>query len=758
MAELENLSPIDFEELSRDLAQALIGVRFEAFGPGPDGGMDGRHAKSGKTTILQSKHYLKSSFADLKKAIRSEIKKVKRLKPSRYILITSQSMTPTKKSQLLELLKDLPVESGDIVGKNDIEDLLRQNPEIHKSHIKLWLSSAAVLDRVLNSGLEAFTKATRDEILEELRLYVRNPSFDEAIKRLQDNKVIIISGPPGVGKTTLARMLTYHYLNDGWRFFAINSLEEGFAKIDDSEPTVFFFDDFLGRIELDRQSLRQHDSALALFVKRIRKSKNARFILTTRAHIFEEARSISDYIDERNVQLTKFLLDVGKYTRRVKAHIFFNHLCNSDLTLDHFSALLNSDAIKKIVDHRSYNPRIIAQVTSQSVDVVTPNEFPDHVLAALDEPDRIWMKPYKALESKSQHLLIALYFSNEFGVSIDTLRINYNALHKVLCEEYSQASSPSDFEDALRNLESGFISISGQTVRFVNPSVRDFLKASLADPEFLKLLPRACKRADWARELWRFGKEVFAGRADDLYAFGDAFLGFSSRIDQYPTIKVSKKGPIVSHSRDDLPLADRVDLLCDIALKRENYAFLEAALELMNSGRLSIIPDADAKTFVELHWTIRSFLDDASEYFLELLAAVERLLCSAIEGGLNTEDLVSVIEAIDEFFGDDVPETVQEVIEQCVDYELNQTQDAIWHLDSESGLTDQLTHLDALEELTGRDASRAREVVGDKLAMYERPDDDERSFTGYSTGRASQGDTFDDVALNSLFSTLTQRR
>ena len=71
-----------------------------------------------------------------------------------------------------------------------------------------------------------------------------------------------MSGPPGVGKTTLARMIAYHYLNEGWRFYAINSLEDGFSKIDDGKPTIFFFDDFLGRIELDRQSLLQRDSAL----------------------------------------------------------------------------------------------------------------------------------------------------------------------------------------------------------------------------------------------------------------------------------------------------------------------------------------------------------------------------------------------------------------------------------------------------------------------------------------------------------------
>ena len=383
---LENLSSIDFEDLCRDLAKALTENRFEAFGPGPDGGIDGRYATSSQTTILQAKHYFKADFASLLKAIRGEAKKMEKLKPERYILITSHSLTPAKKDRLMEGLRGLQVASGDILGREDIGDLLRENSDILKAHVKLWLSSTAVLERVLNSGLEAFTEATRDEILDNLRLYVRNESFDDAVCRLEEHKVLIIAGAPGVGKTTLARILTYRYLEQGWQFYAIDSLEKGFARIDRSKPTVFFFDDFLGRVELNRQALHQHDSALARFVRRVRKSTNLRFLLTTRAHIFEEAKLISDYVDESNVQLTTFLLDVGQYTRRVRAHILFNHLVNSGLTEEHFSELLKGDWIKKIVDHENYNPRVVSMVTSSRITRVDPKDFPADVLAGTKQP------------------------------------------------------------------------------------------------------------------------------------------------------------------------------------------------------------------------------------------------------------------------------------------------------------------------------------------------------------------------------------
>ncbi|MCK1452177.1 hypothetical protein IVB36_15075 [Bradyrhizobium sp. 35] len=138
---------------------------------------------------------------------------------------------------------------------------------------------------------------------------------------------------------------------ENWQLVAVRDLDDGFAKIDDRKKTVFFFDDFLGQVRLDLQTLGQQEAHLLKFLDRVRRSPNARFILTTRAHIYEEARTQSERMDDKKVDITKYVLNVGKYTRRIKAHILYNHLATSDLGEEYLEALIDHEMLASIIDH-----------------------------------------------------------------------------------------------------------------------------------------------------------------------------------------------------------------------------------------------------------------------------------------------------------------------------------------------------------------------------------------------------------------------
>lgn len=163
------LSSSQFESLSADLIGRDIGIRFEQFGAGPDGGMDGRHARGPDLTILQAKNYEGSGFSQLMRVLRKERATIDGISPSRYILSTSVSMTPTKKRKLMEIIGPSLLELSDIYGKEDLEALLRDNPDVLEAHPELWQASAIVLKTVLNRTLdERSRKVQPPEILASL--------------------------------------------------------------------------------------------------------------------------------------------------------------------------------------------------------------------------------------------------------------------------------------------------------------------------------------------------------------------------------------------------------------------------------------------------------------------------------------------------------------------------------------------------------------------------------------------------------------
>jgi hypothetical protein len=151
--DFSSLSPSEFEDLTRDLLGRELGIRFEAFTEGPDDGMDGRHAAADGDVILQAKHYYRSGFSKLKSKMKQERSTIDALSSERYLLATSVALTPANKTQLAVEIGPALRASGDIVGLEDLNALLRKFPEVEAAHPKLWQQSGAVLKTLITGAV-----------------------------------------------------------------------------------------------------------------------------------------------------------------------------------------------------------------------------------------------------------------------------------------------------------------------------------------------------------------------------------------------------------------------------------------------------------------------------------------------------------------------------------------------------------------------------------------------------------------------------
>ena len=121
-----NISPIEFEELCAAILYKLKGIRFERFKIGKDGGIDMRHqSDDGKSFIVQCKRY--GDFSNLYGILsRTEVAKVKELKPTRYGIMTSCELSPPNKAKIKQLFAPYVKNESDIFGRTELNDLLGQ--------------------------------------------------------------------------------------------------------------------------------------------------------------------------------------------------------------------------------------------------------------------------------------------------------------------------------------------------------------------------------------------------------------------------------------------------------------------------------------------------------------------------------------------------------------------------------------------------------------------------------------------------------
>ncbi|TXN40621.1 hypothetical protein FV232_05495 [Methylobacterium sp. WL30] len=486
--DFKQLSPFDFELLIASLLSAEWGVKLEAFKSGRDGGIDLRYSNPNgvRSEIIQCKHYASSGYSKLYSALEAELPKVKKLNPTRYGVATSVGLTAANKDAIKKLFDPYILTTGDIYGQTDINLMLERHPEVEKANFKLWFTSTAILERVLHNAVHCQTDFQIDKIIAKFPLYVQNDPYPAAMKILQDNNVVVISGVPGIGKTTLAEMLIYRYLELDYRPVAITtSLAEGRKLFNKSIPQIFYFDDFLGRTFLRENqgfALRNEDAALVDFIEMIQKSPNSKLVMTTREHIFTNALMGSEKLRHSPIVEHKCILTLGHYNNFARAQILYNHIYFSELPNEYKNTLLENAFYKQILKHRNFNPRLIEWLSSyRRVKKTPPSEYQAFVVAILENPQEIWRDAFfNQISSAARSLLLFLY--NIGGSSrLAQCELGWLALYAHQSKKYNFAMSEEGYNAALREIEGSFISIERSAVNFINPSVTDFLTSLLLD-------------------------------------------------------------------------------------------------------------------------------------------------------------------------------------------------------------------------------------------------------------------------------------
>jgi hypothetical protein len=500
--DLKHLSSRDFEELSRDLLQAEWGVALEAFKAGRDQGIDLRHLSAhGGATIVQCKHYAVSGYAKLLGHLKSgELGKVRRLKPNRYVLVTSVELTANNKDEIVELFRPFILAPDDVKGANDIDGLLQRHEHVARSNFKLWLTSTEVLERVLHNAEACQTEFEVERVRRKLPIFVQNAAYPRAQEILEKNNVLVVSGVPGIGKTTLAEILLYAHLEGGYEPVVIqNDVREGKKLFSSKRPQVFYFDDFLGQTFLGEGRFPgglNSDVSLVDFVEMIRATGRSRFILTTREHLLQGAHTASERLRHSSLLDYRCLLELIDYSKGQRARILYNHLYFSDLPCEYKEQMLHDDFFLEVIEHDHFNPRLVEWLSAYArLREVPGAKYQRHVRNVLANPQEIWSHAFNhQISPASRDLLLALY-SQRDPCDLVELEPVWRNLNAHATQKYNRQSGPKDYQNALKELDNAFVTYGSGRAEFLNPSVREMVAAEITDcPEHVLALIATASR------------------------------------------------------------------------------------------------------------------------------------------------------------------------------------------------------------------------------------------------------------------------
>lgn len=472
------LQPSEFECFSRDLLQAREGIFIESFADGRDKGIDLRFAYSkDKTCIVQCKRY--KEWKELKGKLKEEVEKVKRLSPQRYILTTSVDLTVKQKDVVLAMFNPFILSGMDVLGKKDLNNLLEQNPEIEKNYHKLWLASTNVLNTIINRATLNWSSFELEKIEKDIRLYVENESLNKALDVLKENHYVVISGIPGIGKTTLARMLVYTMLARGYEEFVyVDDMDTAAKMFSKEKRQIFFFDDFLGANSFVQQSV-SFENKLITFIDKVRNSKHTLFILSTREYVLSEAKAHYEKLSMSNIDIAKCTIELEYYTKTIRARILYNHLAEADIPSEYVDVFLDKRGYHAIISHQNFNPRVIESIIKEQIwETIDPNEFANKVKEFFDNPISVWQFAFEKLDVETRYTLLVLGTMGSH-VRLDDFQEGYRQFCALTSLELGLKYDDVKWRLSLKVLMNCFLKIDNRNgsklVTMYNPSIADFI-------------------------------------------------------------------------------------------------------------------------------------------------------------------------------------------------------------------------------------------------------------------------------------------
>ena len=284
--------------------------------------------------------------------------------------------------------------AGDVVyGERELLDIIHRSPAL-----RLKMPSLLALDRTR----PAPERSTFDvEAARELaRVFVATPAWHRALAVLREHHFAVLTGPPEMGKTTIARMLGLALLGDGWEVHETTPPEQVWERLDRHRPQLFIADDAFGSTEYRPDAADDWASDL----ERILRAVDADHWLLWTSRPAPLRAGLRRLHRQSGIPApASVLVDAAALGPEEKTLILFRHARAADLAPEARAVIRNCGSA--IVSHPHFTPERIRRLVARCP---AEGDIEAAIETELSKPTEAMAASYRALAPEDRELLIAM--------------------------------------------------------------------------------------------------------------------------------------------------------------------------------------------------------------------------------------------------------------------------------------------------------------------------------------------------------------
>ena len=486
MYDINNLDYVEFEEFCCDYIERITNKKFKLYAVGKDGGIDIESIDG--NIICQCKRY--SDNSSLTSVCEKEVVKLKKLNFNEYYLLTSRNMSAPYVNKIYNIFKEYMEDKSHIISKQDINRFLKEekNKDILQKHHKLWLLSSNILSLYLEKYVHSTSKYEIEKAKKERKYFVETKPYYDALKIIDNKRILLLTGEPGVGKSITSRMIIYYMLtkyNDyKFIFTPTNNVTKIIESMDDDAKEILFMDDFLGQTcdNIDLQNLKE----ICFLLNMIKLNPNKKIIMNSRITIFNKVKNEENEFNKllKEINLDEYTISIDDISIVDRARIIYNLLYVNQIPYNEF--IIIKEKYNSIIYHKSFNTRIIDYSIIQYKEN-SKNHLYDLIIQNLDNPKDVWKSEFNRIEAIDKIVMYQLYSLGDNFVPYYALKESINNyLFKFNINNFNYAN----FNDVVNRLNKSLLTINiiegKKHLKVLSPSINDYIQSELNNNESLQ--------------------------------------------------------------------------------------------------------------------------------------------------------------------------------------------------------------------------------------------------------------------------------